>query len=106
MCRVWQDVTDLSQYSRLPLNPYLSVDTPGYGLSGSMGLKDGPKNRSQKIMKKSRKNQFCIFEACEAILGANARVEICTSNNVKLYKSKVTIFHLYKIIWGLWPMKF
>ena len=64
------------------------MDTPGYGLSGSMGLKDGPKNRSQKIMKKSRKNQFCIFEACEAILGANARVEICTSNNVNYINPK------------------
>ena len=71
-----------AKYSWLPLNPCLSVDTPGYGLSGSMGLKDGPKNRTQKIMKTSRKNQFCIFEACEAILGAKARVEICMSNNV------------------------
>ena len=27
-------------YSRLPHNPYLSVDQPGYGLSGSMGSEE------------------------------------------------------------------
>ena len=35
-------------YSRLPHNPYLSVDGPGYGLSESMALERYAKNRFKK----------------------------------------------------------
>lgn len=37
-----------TQYSRTPHNPYLSVDGPGYGLWGGMGLKEHGKNRVEK----------------------------------------------------------
>jgi len=42
-------------YSRTPHNPYRSVDRPGYGLSGGMGLRGCAKNRVQKIGKKEKK---------------------------------------------------
>ena len=37
-------------YSRLPHNPYPSVDCPGYGVSGSMDFKERPnKVQTNKI---------------------------------------------------------
>jgi hypothetical protein len=36
------------EYSRLPLNPYPSVDDPGYGLSEIMALERYAKNRFKK----------------------------------------------------------
>ena len=44
----WRDLISLiviliySHYSRLPHNPYLLVDCPGYGVSGSMDFKERP----------------------------------------------------------------
>ena len=44
----------ISIYSRLPHNPYPSVDCPGYGVSGSMGFKKWPnKGQTNKILCKN-----------------------------------------------------
>ena len=45
-----------------------------------MGFEDGLKIGFKKSTKKSRKNQFCIFEACGTVPGA--RVELSMANNV------------------------
>ena len=45
----------VDQYSRTPHNPYLSVDGPGYGLWGGMGLKEHGKNRVEKSWKNRKK---------------------------------------------------
>ena len=43
-----------SGYSRLPHNPYPSVDCPGYGVSGSMDFKERPnKGQTNKIFFKN-----------------------------------------------------
>ena len=45
-------------YSWNPHNPYRSVDSLSYGLSGVMGSKRSAKKRAQKIAKKAEKNLF------------------------------------------------
>ena len=47
------------EYSQNSLNPYLSVDSPGYGFSEVMGWRGWEKNkRSRKLTEISRKSYF------------------------------------------------
>ena len=50
-------------YSQNSHNPYLSVDSPGYGFSGVMGWKGWEKNkRSRKLMKIFEKILFSLLQ--------------------------------------------
>jgi len=59
-------LTEVLHYfsSQLPHNPYHTVDTPGYGLWGSMVFKDGPKKwvpKNQENSGKIRKKSVMYF---------------------------------------------
>jgi hypothetical protein len=57
-------------YSRLCLNPYLSVDGPGYGVLGSMYFKSDIRKITKKNSKKSEKNIDYVFVVNEIELSA------------------------------------
>jgi hypothetical protein len=57
-------------YSHLCLNPYLSVDGPGYGVLGSMYFKSDIRKITKKNSKKSEKNIDYVFVVNEIELSA------------------------------------